>query len=164
MFEPKRGLMALAVFVAVVVGCGAGIRVFPWWWRQCERKIAAEAFEYLEDIWAAQQLHYAQHGRFATRLAELDVRMPPPVHFSVTGMRPPGDVHAIDPRGPDAGIRNNERWALTLRRAATPVLPNGYTLTFSDRGYEPSHSTIDQQIAPATLDVRLAVSGAGDPK
>lgn len=156
--------MALAVFVTVACGFGAGIRVLPWWWRQTEKKIAAEAFEYLEDIWAAQQLHYAQHGRFATRLADLDVRMPPPVHFSVTGIRPPGSDTEIDPPDPDQGPRDSERWALTLRRAATPVLAKGYTLTFSDRGYEPSRSTIDRQIAPATLDVRLAVSGSGDPK
>ncbi len=150
--EPRRGILAVTLCVAVAAASLIGSHLLPHWWQHSERQVAAAAFEYLEDIRAAQQQFFVENGRYATSIDDLDVRMPPPLHFSVAVIRS------------DLEQRDAPCWSLTLRRSGTPFGQRSYAVTYSDRGYEPARSSISAGLAPDRLPLTLVDSRSGDPQ
>ena len=148
----RRGVLAVATCIAIAALFWGGWRGLDRWWRSSESQVAASAFEYLEDIRESQQLHFVQTGRYAASVDRLDVRMPPPVRFSVSMTR-----HEAD-----AG--NEQGWSMTLIRAQSPLSNYRYRVTYSEGGFEASRSTIDPALSPAGIELRLASSRSGDPK
>lgn len=154
----RRGVLAAATCVAIVAMFWGGWRGLDRWWRSSEARVAAAAFEYLEDIRQAQQLHFVQTGRYAASVDRLDVRMPPPVRFSVSMTRDEPKRDAPERRDAPEG------WSMTLIRAPSPLSNYRYRVTYSEGGFEATRSTIDPALSPAGIALRLAASRSGDPK
>ncbi len=135
----KRGgfsLVELAV-VIVIIGVLAAFAV-PKFRDAVERSKAAEAFNYLSAVRAAQEQYQARKGTYASSLSQLDVKMPAPKYFSVGRIRP----------GRTGSLENS--WRLTLTRRGAAAGYGRYTVTFTEDGYSPRYSSIQRlpQINP----------------
>ena len=122
-------LVELAV-VVVIIGVLASFGI-PRMLKSVERSKAAEAFGYLTAIRASQERHQARTGTYAAVLADLDVQMSTPTYFSV------GIVSF-------GGTSLEDSWTLTLTRQGASSGYGGYTVTFTEDGYDadPLASTI----------------------
>jgi prepilin-type N-terminal cleavage/methylation domain-containing protein len=120
-------LVELAV-VVVVIGALAAFGV-PRFIRTVERSKAAEAFAYLSAVRSAQERYAAREGVYASDLSAIDVDVSPPRFFVVQ----PSKITD----------RPRDSWSLTLKRAGSPPGYGAYTVTFTQDGYDPAHSTID---------------------
>jgi type II secretory pathway pseudopilin PulG len=102
-----------------------------------ERSRANEAVEYLTGVRLAQERHRLRHGCYASELAALDLHRPLPAAFLAGDIA----VEQDDARG--------DSWMLTLTRRPTRLVPQTYTVTFTERGFDPTRSSADRLVDPA---------------
>jgi prepilin-type N-terminal cleavage/methylation domain-containing protein len=121
-------LVELAV-VVVIIGVLAAFAA-PRFLASVERSKAAEAFNYLSAIQAAQERYHARQGTYADDPAKLDIKMTPSRYFSVGTMQPGGTDSLED------------SWSLTLTRTGSAAGYGAYTVSFTQEGYDPNSSTI----------------------
>jgi prepilin-type N-terminal cleavage/methylation domain-containing protein len=134
-------LVELAV-VIVIIGVLAAFGV-PKFLASVEKSKASEAFNYLSAVQAAQERYLAQNGIYATSVSSLDVTLPTMKYFT-----------------PDAAIvaaQNSSgapTWTMSATRIASTSSYGGYTVAWSDQGFDSSsNSTITTfaQICPVSL-------------
>jgi prepilin-type N-terminal cleavage/methylation domain-containing protein len=127
-------LVELAV-VIIIIGVLAAFAV-PRFLDSVERSKAAEAYNYLAAVRAAQERFQVRQGTYADDITELDIQMPAPKYFSVGT--------------PAAGASGDleDSWTLTLTRSGAAGGYGAYTVTFTDQGYDSANSTIDTKINP----------------
>jgi prepilin-type N-terminal cleavage/methylation domain-containing protein len=130
MVRTRKGftLVELAV-VIVIIGVLAAFGV-PRFLKSVERSKAAEAFQYLSAVRAAEERYLAKEGVYSADPATLDITQSTPKYFSV------GTIATTN-----AGA-GNSTWSLTLTRIAATSSYGGYTVTFTNEGYASSASTI----------------------
>ena len=130
MRSSKKGftLVELAV-VVVIIGVLAAFAV-PRFLASVERSKAAEAFNYLSAIQAAQERYHARQGTYAGDATVLDIRMTASKYFT------PGPIVA----GSTGDIEDS--WSMTLTRTGASSGYGAYTVTFTEEGYDPNASTI----------------------
>ena len=122
-------LVELAM-VIVIVGVLASFGV-PRFISSVERSKAAEAFSYLASVRAAQERYHAREHAYADDLADIDIKLAAPKHFT-NGLIAAGTTHSLQ-----------DSWTLTLTRSGASAGNGPYTVTFTQDGYDSSHSTID---------------------
>ena len=127
-------LVELAV-VIIIIGVLAAVAV-PRFLDSVERSKAAEAFNYLAAVRAAQERFQVRQGTYSDDVADLDIQMPDPKYFAVGT--------------PAAGASGDleDSWTLTLTRTGAAGGYGAYTVTFTDQGYDSTNSTIDTKINP----------------
>jgi type IV pilus assembly protein PilA len=122
-------LVELAV-VVVIIGVLAAFAV-PRFLASVERSKAAEAFNYLSSIQAAQERYHARQGTYAADVADLDIQMTNLKYFTV-GTVGPGSTGSLQ-----------DSWTLTLTRTGASAGYGEYTVTFTEQGYDSANSTIN---------------------
>jgi prepilin-type N-terminal cleavage/methylation domain-containing protein len=121
-------LVELAV-VVVIIGVLAAFAV-PRFMASVERSKAAEAFNYLSSVQAAQERYHARQGTYAENTTDLDIKFTAPKYFTV------GPVAA----GTTSSLQDS--WSLTLTRTGASAGYGEYTVTFTEEGYDSTNSTI----------------------
>ncbi len=121
-------LVELAV-VVVIIGVLAAFAV-PRFLSSVERSKAAEAFNYLSAIQAAQERYHARQGTYADDTVKLDIMMSASKYFTA-GAVAPGSTASLE-----------DSWSLTLTRSGASAGYGQYTVTFTEEGYDPNGSTI----------------------
>ena len=121
-------LVELAV-VVVIIGVLAAFAV-PRFLASVERSKAAEAFNYLASVQAAQERFHARQGTYANELTNLDIKMSAPKYFSA------GTIAA----GSTGDLQDS--WSLSLTRAGASAGYGEYTVTFTEEGFDSENSTI----------------------
>ena len=127
-------LVELAV-VIIIIGVLAAFAV-PRFLDSVERSKAAEAFNYLAAVRAAQERFQVRQGTYADDITDLDIQMPTPKYFTV-GTPAAGSTSDLE-----------DSWTLTLTRAGSAGGYGAYTVVFTDQGYDTTNSTIDAKINP----------------
>jgi len=123
-------LVELAV-VIVIIGVLAAFGV-PRFLKSVERSKAAEAFQYLSAVRAAQERYLAKEGVYASDFDALDITQTAPKYFNV-----PTEITVTTS---DSG---NPVWSLTLTRKGASSSYGEYTVTFTNEGYDSANSTIE---------------------
>ncbi|MFA5293016.1 MAG: prepilin-type N-terminal cleavage/methylation domain-containing protein [Phycisphaerae bacterium] len=118
-------LVELAV-VIVIIGVLAAFAV-PRFRASVERSKAAEAFNYLSAIQAAQERYHARQGIYAADVNDLDVQFSAPKYFTVAEV---------------AGEDLETAWSLTLTRTGAAAGYGEYTVIFTQEGFDETNSTI----------------------
>ncbi len=129
--EKKRQgftLVELAV-VVVIIGVLAAFAV-PRFLSSVERSKAAEAFNYLSAMQAAQERYHARQGTYADEVTKLDIKMSASKYFTV-GTVGIGSTGSLE-----------DSWTLTLTRSGASAGYGEYTVTFTEEGYDANASTI----------------------
>lgn len=121
-------LVELAV-VVVIIGILAAFAV-PKFLASVERSKAAEAFNYLSTIQAAQERYHARQGTYASSLSNLDVAIPVIQYFETTGIAD-SDATALQ-----------THWSQTLVRKGASAGYGAYTVTFTENGFDTENSNI----------------------
>src|SRR5678810_1118015 len=98
-------LVELAV-VIIIIGVLAAFGV-PRFLDSVERSKAAEAFNYMSAVRAAQERYQVRKGTYSDDLTKLDIQMPEPKYFSV-GVPAAGGTDNLE-----------DSWTLTLTRAGS---------------------------------------------
>ena len=127
-------LVELAV-VIIIIGVLAAFGV-PRFLDSVERSKAAEAFNYLSAVRAAQERYQVRQGTYCDDITKLDIQMPEPKYFAVGT--------------PEAGGTENleDSWTLTLTRSGAAGGYGAYTVIFTDQGYDATNSDIPDKINP----------------
>jgi len=126
-------LVELAV-VVVIIGVLAAFAV-PRFLASVERSKAAEAFNYLSSIQAAQERYHARQGTYADELTSLDITLTSLKYFTV------GTIAA----GTSGDLEDS--WTLSLTRSGASAGYGDYTVTFTEQGYDATNSTISEHPA-----------------
>jgi prepilin-type N-terminal cleavage/methylation domain-containing protein len=121
-------LVELAV-VVVIIGVLAAFAV-PRFLSSVERSKAAEAFNFLSSVQAAQERYHARQGTYAGLLTDLDIKMTAPKYFTA-GVIAAGSTASLE-----------DSWTLTLTRSGSSAGYGAYTVTFTEEGYDSVNSTI----------------------
>jgi prepilin-type N-terminal cleavage/methylation domain-containing protein len=127
-------LVELAV-VIVIIGVLAAFGV-PRFIKSVEKSKASEAFEYLASVRTAQERYQSQYGTYATDVTQLDIKSAAPKYFSV-------GVPMVPSAGDGTGtpsIKNS--WTLTLTRSGPAAGYDGYTVIFTETGFDTTNSSI----------------------
>jgi len=126
--ESRKGftLVELAV-VIVIIGVLAAFGV-PQFLKSVERSKAAEAFNYLSAVRSAQERYLAKEGAYcvSSDSAKLDITQVAPKYFSV------GTITA------DHTVASSPSWELTLTRNTATSSYGGYTVRFTQQGFDTS--------------------------
>lgn len=127
-------LVELAV-VIIIIGVLAAFAV-PRFLDSVERSKAAESFNYLSAVRAAQERYQVRQGTYADDLTALDIQMPTPKYFT--------------PGTPAAGSTGSleDSWTLTLTRTGSAAGYGEYTVTFTEEGFDAANSDIPDTINP----------------
>jgi type IV pilus assembly protein PilA len=121
-------LVELAV-VVVIIGVLAAFAV-PRFRASVERSKAAEAFNYLSAVQAAQERYHARQSTYADDLDTLDIKFSAPKYFSI-GTVSPGSTGDLQ-----------DSWTLSLTRSGASAGYGEYTVTFTEEGFDSENSTI----------------------
>ena len=116
-------LVELAV-VIVIIGVLAAFGV-PQFLKSVERSKAAEAFNYLAAVRAAQERYLAKEGIYATDVSALDIVQTAPKYFE--------SVSAIASVG---SVASSPKWQLQMKRTSTSSSYGAYTVTFNEQGFD----------------------------
>jgi type IV pilus assembly protein PilA len=127
-------LVELAV-VIIIIGVLAAFGV-PRFLDSVERSKAAEAFNYMSAVRAAQERYQVRQGTYADDLTKLDIQMPQPKYFSV-GVPAAGGTDSLE-----------DSWTLTLTRTGAAGGYGEYKVVFTDQGYDVTNSDIPDKINP----------------
>jgi type IV pilus assembly protein PilA len=122
-------LVELAV-VIVIIGVLAAFGV-PRFLKSVERSKAAEAFQYLAAVRAAQERYIAKEGVYTKTAADLDIVQAAPKYFDVTN---------LDASQKDDGTST---WTMTLTRKVESSSYGAYTVIFTENGYSTSSGIND---------------------
>ena len=133
---PRKGVWLIDLTLVVVIIGVLGAVGIPHLLTNVERTKANEAFQWLSAHRASQERYHSSTGHYADDLSGLDVRMPEPTYFTVGPVRP-GSTGRLE-----------GSWLLTLTRKGLAAGYGAYTVTFTDRGYDPNNSTLDPAIDP----------------
>jgi prepilin-type N-terminal cleavage/methylation domain-containing protein len=125
-------LVELAV-VIVIIGVLAAFGV-PQFLKSVERSKAAESFNYLSAVRAAQERYLAQNGSYATVLSTLDIKQTAPKYFG--GAASGGDL-TISAEQVATGIPT---WSCSLARL-TATSSYNYNVVFDQDGFIPTTVT-----------------------
>jgi prepilin-type N-terminal cleavage/methylation domain-containing protein len=123
-------LVELAV-VIVIIGVLAAFGV-PRFIKSVEKSKATEAFEYLASVRTSQERYMAQNGQYAASVALLDIVAQAPKYFDN-----PTTITVVA-----GGAGAPATWSLTLARVGPAAGYDGYTVTFTQDGFDTSNSTI----------------------
>jgi Tfp pilus assembly protein PilE len=115
--------------VVVIIGVLAAFAV-PRFMASVERSKAAEAFNFLASIQAAQERYHARQGTYASALTDLDIKMTSLKYFT------PGTIAA----GSSGSLEDT--WTLTLTRTGASAGYGEYTVIFTEEGYDAANSSI----------------------
>ena len=121
-------LVELAV-VVVIIGVLAAFAV-PRFLSSVERSKAAEAFNYLSTVAAAQERYHARQGTYGADLTKLDIKFSPLQYFETTGINE-ADAETMQ-----------TTWSMTLTRKGASAGYGAYTVNFNEDGYDGNNSTI----------------------
>jgi prepilin-type N-terminal cleavage/methylation domain-containing protein len=121
-------LVELAV-VIVIIGVLAAFGV-PRFLKSVERSKAAEAFQYLSAVRAAQERYVAKEGIYTSLASNLDIQQSTPKYFVVNELTA------------DNSVAGSPVWTMTLTRIASSSSYGGYTVIFTNEGYSSSLSGI----------------------
>jgi prepilin-type N-terminal cleavage/methylation domain-containing protein len=127
-------LVELAV-VIIIIGVLAAFAV-PRFLDSVERSKAAESFNYLSAVRAAQERYQVRQGTYADDITKLDIQMPTPKYFSV-GTPAAGGTSSLE-----------DSWTLTLTRTGAAGGYGDYKVVFTDQGYDSTNSDIPDKINP----------------
>jgi len=127
-------LVELAV-VIIIIGVLAAFAV-PRFLDSVERSKAAEAFNYLAAVRAAQERFQVRQGTYADDITDLDIQMPAPKYFTV-GTPAAGGSGDLE-----------DSWTLTLTRAGAAGGYGAYKVIFTEGGYDADNSDIPAKINP----------------
>ena len=127
-------LVELAV-VIIIIGVLAAFAV-PRFLDSVERSKAAEAFNYLSAVRAAQERYQVRQGTYADDITKLDIQMPTPKYFAV-GTPAAGGTSSLE-----------DSWTLTLTRSGAAGGYGDYKVVFTDQGYDSTNSDIPDKINP----------------
>jgi prepilin-type N-terminal cleavage/methylation domain-containing protein len=121
---PGFTLVELAI-VIVLIGALLAFGM-PRFINSVERSKASEAFLYLEAVRAAQGHYFERNSAYATTTQALDLHVEGLKYFA------PGPITITD-----------GAWSMSLTRIGASAGYGAYTVTFSQDGYDSSHSTIE---------------------
>jgi prepilin-type N-terminal cleavage/methylation domain-containing protein len=143
-------LVELAV-VIVIIGVLAAFGV-PKFLNSVERSKASEAFGYLSAVRSAQERYMAQYGKYATDVSTLDIQYPPLKYFTPDKL--------VKTTAPSDGTAPT--WTLTLTRSGAAAGYDGYTVVFTQDGFDTTNSTIAgyPQINPVDITGTTSTSGS----
>jgi type II secretory pathway pseudopilin PulG len=110
--------------VIVIIGVLAAFGV-PRFLKSVERSKAAEAFQYLAAIRAAQERYVAREGVYASVASYLDIQQSAPKYFSAGSSMTVTNTTSGDPT-----------WYLTLVRISSTSSYGPYTVTFTQDGFD----------------------------
>jgi prepilin-type N-terminal cleavage/methylation domain-containing protein len=127
-------LVELAV-VIIIIGVLAAFAV-PRFLDSVERSKAAEAFNYMSAVRAAQERFQVRQGTYADDVTKLDIQMPDPKYFAV-GAFAAGGTDSLE-----------DSWTLTLTRTGAAGGYGAYKVVFTDQGYDSTNSDIPSKINP----------------
>jgi len=127
-------LVELAV-VIIIIGVLAAFAV-PRFLDSVERSKAAEAFNYLAAVRAAQERYQVRQGTYADDMDKLDIQMPTPKYFTV-GTPAAGGSGDLE-----------DSWTLTLTRAGAAGGYGAYKVIFTEGGFDSDNSDIPAKINP----------------
>lgn len=127
-------LVELAV-VIVIIGVLAAFGV-PRFLKSVERSKAAEAFQYLSAVRAAQERYLAKEGTYTTDLTDLDITQQTPKYFV------PGDITA------EQASDGAPTWTQTLTRVEATSSYGPYSVTFTDQGWDSTSGDLNIATIP----------------
>ncbi|MDP7061580.1 MAG: prepilin-type cleavage/methylation domain-containing protein [Planctomycetota bacterium] len=130
----KKSAFSLVELTIIVVTLGVlATFAVPRFMTLAEKTKASEAFTYLTQIENAQGRYNAEHGKYAKKTKELDVKLDKPEFFDVTS-----------PSSSDW----DTNWEMTLTRNGASSGYARYTVVFDQDGYKCSASTIPSDLVP----------------
>lgn len=122
--------------VVVIIGVLTAFAV-PRFMDSVERSKAAEAYNFLASVRAAQDRYHARHGRYAEDVAKLETKIPEPAYFTVGPMAVP--LAASD---------FSTGWELALTRSDSSSGYGAYSVIFDQEGFDKTDSTIPDVVNP----------------
>jgi prepilin-type N-terminal cleavage/methylation domain-containing protein len=128
-------LVELAV-VIVIIGVLAAFGV-PRFIKSVEKSKATEAFEYLASVRTAQERYQSQYGTYASDVLLLDIKSAAPKYFSVGAIAASAGDGTT---GTSWSLKNS--WKLTLTRTGAAAGYDGYTVIFTETGFDSTNSSI----------------------
>jgi prepilin-type N-terminal cleavage/methylation domain-containing protein len=119
--------------VVVILGVLATFAV-PRFMRSVERSKAAEVFNYLQNVYIAQEGYNARNATYSNTLPKLDVAQKAPKYFAV---------------GRIVSVNFQTTWRITARRNARSSGFGRYTVVFDRNGFNQALSTIPAVLIPS---------------
>ena len=118
--------------ITVLIGIMAAFAL-PRFRAAVERSKAAEAFNYLACVQAAQERYHSRQGAYTDDLSDLDIKLTTPKYFKI-GSIGAGDSGSLE-----------DSWTLSLTRFGASAGYGEYTVTFNEEGFDEEGSTIVDQ-------------------
>ena len=122
-------LSMVVLLVAVLAAFG-----IPRFLRNVEKAKAAEAFQYLAAVRAAQERYHARQGRYTSSPDDLDVELAPLHYFAL-----------------EKTEADETSWKFVLKRVGPSAGYGEYTVVLEEDGYNKKKSTIPPELMPVNL-------------